>query len=423
MINNSEIKFYPLFGERDDLINGNDEVSLMITKLGLKKGTFNASFEFEMVTQWLIEIYDANKSKNTFKNYRGELTKLFNWCWFIQKKNITDLKASDIRAFLHFCSEPPIELTATASHSYFKDNEVNPKWKPFVTRCISGIHTRKANSIKTQLSAISSFYHYLMIEEVATINPAAQVLNRINIDNMETSTDSMFLGVDITGKALGLDAWKLCKDVVDELVKEDPIKHERTRFLLQLMYSLYPRISEVSARNGFVPMMGHFTLHPKLRTWLFYIPNSKGGKARAIGCPTSLMEALARYRCSMGLKPEPNPGDDNPLFPRHKAATHGRDKGLLNSAIGIEAVRAIVMNVFELAEKKALEIDDPYSATELNKATVHHLRHSGITHDLEYNKRSIHHVSRDAGHSDIKVTSIYIRKDTDERFISGTEKK
>ncbi|WP_063664814.1 tyrosine-type recombinase/integrase [Aliivibrio fischeri] len=423
MARSVEIKFYPLFGERNDLMHGNDVISLLITKLSFNKSTKNASFEFDMANQWLMEIFDSSSSKNSFKNYRGELVKFLNWSWLVQKKNIIDLKSSDIRSFLKFCNEPPLELLASASHSYFKDGEVNPKWKPFVSRNTSGIYKRKSNSIKTQLSAISSFYHYLMIEEVATINPAAQVLNRINLGNMETAKDSLFIGVDITGKALSLDAWGYCNQVLEVLAKKNPIKHERTRFLMHLMYSLYPRISEVSARNGFIPMMGHFTQHPKLKHWLFYIPNSKGGKARAIGCPDALMDSFVRYRKFMGLTAYPNPGDDSPLFPRLKAATHGRDKGLLHSAIGIETTRTIIMDVFSQAEKLALDNNDQHCVFELNKATPHSVRHTGITHDLEYNSRSIYHVSRDAGHSDIKVTSIYINKDTDERFLSGIEKK
>lgn len=70
-----------------------------------------------------------------------------------------------------------------------------------------------------------------------------------------------------------------------ELSPED----ERILFAITIMFTLYPRLSEISARNGFSPIMGQFRQN-ELGSWLFYVPLSKHGKSRNIGVSDETIE-------------------------------------------------------------------------------------------------------------------------------------
>src|SRR5262245_60362839 len=47
-------------------------------------------------------------SEATFNAYRRELERLLQWSWWIANKNITQLKRTDIEAFIEFCQKPPL---------------------------------------------------------------------------------------------------------------------------------------------------------------------------------------------------------------------------------------------------------------------------------------------------------------------------
>jgi site-specific recombinase XerD len=61
-------------------------------------------------------------------------------------------------------------------------------------------------------------------------------------------------------------------------------------------------------------------------------------------------------------------------------------------------------------------------AATLHEATAHWLRHTGISEDLNANGRPLAHVADDAGHNDIKTTSIYIDSDMRDRHNSKTKR-
>ncbi|NMU52575.1 site-specific integrase, partial [Vibrio parahaemolyticus] len=98
----------------------------------------------------------------------------------------------------------------------------------------------------------------------------------------------------------------------------------------------------------------------------------------------------------------PSPTDDEPLFVRHRAASHGREEGVLNANLGIRQIREIIQEVLDKTaarfEKDGLMED----AAEIRVLTVHSIRHTGISHDIA-NGRPLQHVQADAGHESIDV--------------------
>jgi hypothetical protein len=60
-------------------------------------------------------------------------------------------------------------------------------------------------------------------------------------------------------------------------------------------------------------------------------------------------------------------------------------------------------------------------AKELEAATVHWLRHTGISEDVKVRPRE--HVRDDAGHASMATTDRYIDSDLRERHFSGKKKR
>lgn len=60
-------------------------------------------------------------------------------------------------------------------------------------------------------------------------------------------------------------------------------------------------------------------------------------------------------------------------------------------------------------------------AIELKAATVHWLRHTGISEDVKFRPRE--HVRDDAGHASMATTDRYIDSDLRERHESGRNKR
>ena len=128
-----------------------------------------------------------------------------------------------------------------------------------------------------------------------------------------------------------------------------------------------------------------------------------------IPCPDELMACLIEYRRYLGLSDFPEPDERVPLFVRHKAGTHGREAGILNAQLGIEAIRSIVRTVFDTTAD-VLENSAPHEAHELREFSVHSLRHTGITTSIAAGT-PLQVVMKNAGHADLSTLSVYISTD------------
>ncbi len=106
------------------------------------------------------------------------------------------------------------------------------------------------------------------------------------------------------------------------------------------------------------------------------------------------------------------PNEASPLLPKL------RGKGPVTDSRG---VRRIVQGCFDksYARMRTDGLDDS-DAAELKDATVHWLRHTGISEDVQNRPRE--HVRDDAGHSSMATTDRYIESNQRERHATGREK-
>ncbi|WP_444946811.1 hypothetical protein ACJJIP_09985 [Microbulbifer sp. VTAC004] len=114
----------------------------------------------------------------------------------------------------------------------------------------------------------------------------------------------------------------------------------------------------------------------------------------------------------MQLPALPSINEQTPLV--HKS----RGKGPVTST---RQVRLIVQNCFDAAHQRMVEEGLGEDAEDLKAATVHWLRHTGISEDMKYRPRE--HVRDDASHASMATTDRYIDSDMRERHESGRSKR
>ncbi|MDH5232933.1 MAG: site-specific integrase, partial [Gammaproteobacteria bacterium] len=83
-------------------------------------------------------------------------------------------------------------------------------------------------------------------------------------------------------------------------------------------------------------------------------------------------------------------------------------------------IRIIVQEAFDLAYQRMQNDGLEEDAGDLLSATVHWLRHTGISEDVKIRPRE--HVRDDAGHSSMQTTDRYIESDLRERHASAKHK-
>lgn len=416
----------PLFDAVEYLEDGNAQVNEYLAALTVNR-LDDAALVYEYSVDWLLE---QRTSENNFKTYRSELTTFLYWCFEIEQASPLDVTRRSLFRYVEFCRQPPEELIAYFNTAQFKTHKEtgerypNPVWRPFLGRRQGGEalpYRLSEPALRTKLAILSAYYSYLIDEELTERNPARQILKS---GVFKAGSQFQASGEDNENiKAFSELQWSYVMATARQLAQDEPELHERTLFLVSLMYGCYLRISEVSARPGFAPIMGQFRRDSQTGIWSYQIPRSKGGKQRSVAVSKALLAALKRYRRHLGLTDLPSPGDETPLFVRHRAAGRGRDAGIQNANLGIRQVRELLDELFSQAALIAEADGFIEDAGEIRQMTAHSLRHTGITHDINLNQRPLSHVQADAGHDSIDTTSRYLHTSRVERHESAAGKK
>lgn len=172
---------------------------------------------------------------------------------------------------------------------------------------------------------------------------------------------------------------------------------------------MYLRISELVASKRWIPKMNNFTCDSDNNWWFTTV--GKGNKQRQIAVSNSMLDALKRWRIHLKLSPLPSLSDSNFLLPKT------RGKGPISST---NHVRNIVQDCFDRAIEDLKTDGFIEEADSLMTATVHWLRHTGISDDVKVRPKE--HVRDDAGHSSSAITDKYIDVELRERHKSARDK-
>jgi integrase len=156
--------------------------------------------------------------------------------------------------------------------------------------------------------------------------------------------------------------------------------------------------------------MGHFQKDSDGNWWFLTV--GKGNKERLISVSDDMLNALKRYRESLGLTHLPSRGETTALI--SKSAGHDPIRST-------RQIRCIVQICFDAAFAHMVTDGLKDEALELKTATVHWLRHTGISEDVKHRPRE--HVRDDAGHSSSAITDQYIDVEMRARHASAKKKK
>lgn len=348
-------------------------------------------------------IYSYRGSPDTFSTYRRELEHFLHWCWLVAKKSLSQIVREDIEAYAEFARQPPGNWIGEKNVPRFLDKEglrvPNPDWRPYVTAGSEYVVSQAA--LQSLFGVLSSFFNFLIQEKYLAANPVTQLRQK-----------SKFLRKHQTqGKIRRLSPlqWDYVADAAEKMAQEQPPIHERTVFIMNALFAMYLRISELVETPRWQPQMGHFQADQEGNWWFLTV--GKGNKQREISVSDAMLEALKRYRKSRGLTTLPGPGEAAPLI--HKT----RGKGGITST---RQIRGIVQQCFDRAAEMMRKEGFTEDADRLAVATVHWLRHTGISEDVKHRPRE--HVRDDAGHGSSAITDRYIDVERAERHASARRK-
>lgn len=406
----------------------------------LYKATQNADTPIQPIKTWLASCFKENKrktpsfaakdyllairflhnyrgSKDTFGSYRREVERLLQWSWFVNEKSIAKLKREDIESFVEFCIKPYKRWISLKKVARFKlidgQKTPNPEWRPFEGRISKksrkeGAEATKADyalsqsGLKALFAILGSFYNYLLQEEVILANPVALIRQKSKYIRKEAKQTVI--------RRLSDRQWDTVLSVAKELAKKD-VTHERGVFILSCLYGMYLRISELVSNERWSPTMSDFFKDLDGNWWFKTV--GKGNKARQIAVSNSMLKALSHYRIVyLNMPPYPLPDDNTPLI-SHLNSPH---KPITSDY----PIRTLVQKYFDIAANALLEKGEIQEANNLRSATVHWLRHTGISDDVKHRPRE--HVREDAGHSSGAVTDLYIDVELKARAKSAKEK-
>lgn len=355
-------------------------------------------------------------SLGTFNSYRRESERLLQWCWHKKEITLKELKREDIEEYVRFCQRPQPSWIGLKKVPRFivKDGlrTPNPDWRPFVAT-LSKTKRRQGESVsiaKFNLSQgatqeifaiLSTFFNFLIAEEYLTSNPVALVRQKSKFIRKRQDNTPI--------RRLSLTQWEAVLNAGDMLANENPQKHERTRFILSMLYGMYLRISELAASDRWVPTMNDFAKDSNGYWWFTTV--GKGNKERQIAVSDAMLNSLIRWRIFLGLTPLPTLGDNSPLIPRLRGTGPMSDTA---------PIRRLVQSCFDLAAQQLRQSQNDEEADNLAAATVHWLRHTGISEDVKIRPRE--HVRDDAGHSSSATTDRYIDVELHARHQSARKK-
>lgn len=356
-------------------------------------------------------------SLGTFNSYRRETERLLQWCWRIRKVTLPELKREDIEMYVRFCQSPPeswIGLKKTPRFKLFEGiRQPNPEWRPFVANISKSARKQGETPIISEFSLsqgavqeifaiLSTLFNFLIAEEYLLSNPVALIRQKSKFIRKRQQNAPI--------RRLSLIQWEAVLRAADDLAATNPEMHERTRFILNILYGMYLRISELAASERWIPTMNDFAKDSNGYWWFTTV--GKGNKERQIAVSDSMLESLVRWRQSLCLTPLPSAADNSPLIPKIRGTGPMSDTAPL---------RRLVQVCFDNAANQLRKANLTEEADNLSGATVHWLRHTGISEDVKTRPRE--HVRDDAGHSSSATTDRYIDVELQARYLSAQKKQ
>lgn len=352
-------------------------------------------------------LYTYRGSADTFSTYRREIEHLLHWSLLVARKPLRALRREDIEAYVEFARRPPAAWIGRRVVPRYLERQgertPNPAWRPYISSNPAAYHLSQS-AMQAIFSVLGSFFNFLIQEEYLQANPVAQIRQKGKFLRKSQGARPI--------RRLSELQWQVVHESAEQYAdqkKGDPA-HERTLFVMNALFGMYLRISELVETPRWTPRMGDFERDREGNWWFRTV--GKGNKERLVSVSDSMLAALKRYRLARGLTPLPAIGENTPLVHRTRGG------GGITST---RAIRLLVQGCFDRAEEKLRAEGHAEEADSLRGATVHWLRHTGISEDVKHRPRE--HVRDDAGHGSSAITDRYIDVELRERHASARAKR
>ncbi len=400
----STLALVPFFDNLDAMLTGEAYTPALSS---------NEKIIYDHAKQFLLSY---RGSLDTFNSYRREIERYLQWCYLIAKKSVLEIRREDFEQFLSFCENPPEDWISTRIEKRFiiqgGIQVPNPAWRPFVVKITkaatkNGMSPKKGDyqlsekAFKALFAIISSFYNFLIQEEATNVNPVLLIRQKSRFIRKHHSSPTI--------RRLSELQWGYVIETAEIMANENP-QHQRTLFMMNLLYGMYLRISELAATKRWTPTMGDFHRDSEGRWWFLTV--GKGNKERKISVSSAMLQALKSYRQTIGLMALPTPQEQTPLLSKHNDG---------KSITSTRYIRKIVQECFDRAIERLRHDNQHEEAEQMMAATVHWLRHTGISDDVKIRPRE--HVRDDAGHSSGSITDKYIDVELQKRHESAKQKR
>jgi site-specific recombinase XerD len=357
-----------------------------------------------------------NKSAHTYDRFRNDVERFLLWAFIEKKKPIDQLRKSDLLEYADFCWQPPVTWIGTSNQERFKlangYSTANELWFPYKIQAPKSQKSQyvldkkkyrpSQQTLSSMFTAIIVFYNYLMAEDFCIGNPA-QIAKK---DCRHFIIDSQVKEI----KRLTASQWEYVLDTAVQMADENPMC-ERNLFVIASLKTLFLRISELSERENWSPVMGHFWQDDDENWWLKVFGKSR--KLRDITVPIDFLPFLERYRSSRGLLGLPSSNENSILVEKV------RGQGGMTS----RHLRRLVQSVFDQAHDNMRRSEGENKALKLKEASAHWLRHTGASMEIERG-RPLKDISEDLGHASMATTdTVYVQSENKKRAESGKRRK
>lgn len=370
--------------------------------------------------QWgaeFLKYIGRNKSEHTYARFRNETERFLLWLFLLAKKPIDACRKADILDYADFLWHPPEAWVGLNNADRFVLHngiyQPNSKWQPFrlvLPKAQQAALNAKQNApdkkkyrpsqqtLTASFTAVVALYKYLMGEELCYGNPAQIAKGDCRYFIKDAQVKEV--------RRLSSEQWDYVLEAAEEMAASDSL-YERSLFVVATLKTLFLRISELSERPGWLPMMSHFWQDEYGNWWLKVF--GKGRKLRDVSVPDSYLPYLKRYRTYRALPALPASGDTAPIVEKIRG----------QGGMTARHLARLVKEVLEQAYRRMRAREGEEKALKLKEASTHWLRHTGASMEVERG-RALKDLSEDLGHASMATTdTIYVQSETQKRAASG----
>lgn len=340
-----------------------------------------ADTDLGAILAWLDEFKD---SPQTFRAYRREAERFFNWLVHARQTAFSSATREDLSAYEDFLANPqPAPMWITQS----KARRNSPSWRPF-----NG--PLQPASRAQAMSILGALFSFLVEVRYLSGNPlSARRRKRRSVPRQE-----------VAQKSLSLKALQALVAALREEADALPFSEFKARAHVERMLFIVRFLANTGLRReeiGTVAMSDIFSEHnPTTGDDYWYLRvTGKGQKTRIIALNDSARDALGRYR-RFYKTPEHYRGNTSmillPLISDHNGST---------KVVTGQSVYMAVMEAFKVAASMLQEAQ-PEMANTISHATPHWFRHTFATLCLSAG-HPLKLVQEQLGHESIETTAIY----------------